>query len=174
MDVRKQDVDLTASEPHLPYVAFYFTSVNNRSRRLPEFSLATLGLLPGAPEMPVFLKEEHVRSVVVRMTTYLIQVEISPNPWPLGEFKISVDDAGEPGQQIAFPRLVEVFEGLLQPGVRGCNVNVQTSQSANRTLSRMRNHRPIVSIHHVCNFSRAKNAAHMQWLNVKDINGIVP
>src|SRR5579862_6473776 len=98
------------------------------------------------------------------MALYFVQVEIGSDTWPLRQLKITVYDAWEFRKEVSLPRFVEIFEGLLKPGV-GCRyVNVQTSKGTNRSLRSVRYDGAVVGIDHIRHLPRTENSAHMQWL----------
>ena len=87
------------------------------------------------------------------MALYFFQIEIGSDSWTIRQFEITIYDAGKFSQEIASPRLVEVFESLLKPGVRCRDVNVQTGKGANRPLRGVGYDRAVVGIDHIRYFS---------------------
>ena len=99
--------------------------------------------------MPAVLKQRNIRILVVRMALYFVQVQIGSDTWPLRQLEITVYNARKFGEEMPLPRFVEVFEGLLKPGVWCRYVNVQTGKSANRSLRGVGYDRAVMGIDHI-------------------------
>src|SRR4051812_25890829 len=109
---------------------------------------------------------------MVGMPPDFLQIKIRTDARPLGQLEISVNNARELGQEIELPRLVKIFEGFLYPGIWGGDIDVKASQRADGTLCCVRDHGAIMRVHHVCYFAGAQNAAHVERLDVDDVDGI--